>query len=167
MGYNRIFFPQAALDAWIADDRVELHLQELVIKAEGRRYSIEEAVRVLEEVSGAADVHQVVGKVKPREALEFAGAELFDTSMILGDNAYEVVPGWLGLPIGSFDAHLSGTGRRRVPSLSGEAALALSASILGASGPVSSELRDAQGALVDGPASDEDLLASFLMRNLE
>ncbi len=147
MAYNRVFFPQAALDEWIADDRVDFSGRELVIKAEGRRYDITEGVRVLGEVTGSQDRYNLVGKVKERGALEAAGGELFETSLILGENAYEVVPGWLGLPIGSFVAHITGRERRRA-------------------------LADAEahsGGIRPGaqPASDEDLLASFLVRNLE
>ena len=73
MGYNRVFFPQAALDEWIAEDRVDFNGRELVIKAEGRRYDISEGVRVLGEVTGSSDRHNLVGKVKERFALESAG----------------------------------------------------------------------------------------------
>ncbi|MBX3184426.1 MAG: hypothetical protein KIT72_02130 [Polyangiaceae bacterium] len=135
MGSNRVFFPQAALDGWIAEDRVELTRSELVIKAEGRRYTLTEAVRVLGEVTSGEDVYGVVGKVRERGALEAAGAELFESSMVWGEYAFEVVPGWLGLPVGSFDAHITGRVRRE--------------------------------ALAPESSNDEDLLANFLMKNLE
>ncbi len=147
MGYNRVFFPQAALDDWIADDRVEFTEGELVIKAEGRRYHLTESVRVLSEVTGAEDRYNLVGKVKERATVEANGGELFETSLILGENAYEIVPGWLGLPIGSFTAHMTGRERRR--------ALA------------ESEARPVLGVQPEQPTRDEDLLAGFLMRNLE
>lgn len=102
---NRVFFPQAALDEWIASDRVDLANDELLIKTEGRRYKIIEAIRVLREVTGAADVHEVVGKVKTRAFLRELGAELLEGSMILGDNAYDVIPGFIGAPVGSFAEH--------------------------------------------------------------
>ena len=65
------------------------------------------------------------------------GAELLGASMIVGDLAYEVVPGFLGSPIGSFSERRAGS----IPPPR----------------PV--------GAI--GPKSDEELLAQFLMRNLE
>ncbi|HEY4121598.1 MAG TPA: hypothetical protein VGM56_27220 [Byssovorax sp.] len=102
---NRVFFPQAALDAWLADDRVELTNDELCIKAEGRRYRIVEAVRVLREVTGTPDGNELIGKVKSRAFMSELGAELLETSMILGDNAYDVVPGFVGAPVGSFAEH--------------------------------------------------------------
>lgn len=102
---NRVFFPQAALDEWLADDRVDLKNDELTIRAEGRRYKIIEAIRVVGEVTGSPDANEVVGKVKSRAFLNELGAELLEGSMILGDNAYDVVPGFVGAPVGTFAEH--------------------------------------------------------------
>jgi hypothetical protein len=38
--------------------------------------------------------------------LEEKGAEILESSLLLGDNAYDVVPGWLGEPVGTFDEHV-------------------------------------------------------------
>lgn len=102
---NRVFFPQAALDEWIAEDKVDLKNDELTVKAEGRRYRIIEAIRVIREVTGQADANEVVGKVKTRAFLTELGAEILESSMIIGDNAYDVAPGFVGAPIGSFAEH--------------------------------------------------------------
>lgn len=102
---NRIFFPQAALDEWISLDRVDLRGEELTIKAEGRKYRIVEAVRVLREVSGSSDDNELVGRVKSRAFLGELGAEIFEGSMLIGDNAYDVVPGFVGAPIGTHEEH--------------------------------------------------------------
>ncbi len=139
MGKNRVFFPQAALDQWLHEGRIELTASELVIRAEGRKYRIVEAVRVMAEVSGGQDVHELIGKVRTVAYLTELGAELLGDSMVLGDLAYEVVPGFLGSPIGSFAEHRSGSIPPPGP------------------GPVRAA----------GPKSDEELLAQFLMRNLE
>jgi hypothetical protein len=66
---------------------------------------------------------------------------LLGESMVIADNAYEVVPGWLGSPVGTFAEHRA----ERSASTS-----------LPAPRPSSSSL----------PGSDEELLASFLVRNL-
>lgn len=102
---NRVFFPQQALDLWMGEDRVDLVGNELVIKAEGRKYRVVEAVRVLKEVTGGLDEHELVGKVKSMSFMTELGAEILDTSMVLGDLAYEVVPGFAGTPVGSFAEH--------------------------------------------------------------
>ncbi len=102
---NRVFFPQRALDSWLGADRVDLVGSELVIKGEGRKYRVVEAVRVLAEVTGGLDVHELVGKVKSVSFMTELGAEILDTSMVLGDLAYDVVPGFAGTPVGSFAEH--------------------------------------------------------------
>ena len=102
---NRVFFPQQALDIWTADDRVDLASDELMLKQDGRKYRVIEAVRVLREVTGTADPKELVGKVKSRAYLAELGAELLEGSMILGDNAYDVVPGFVGAPTTSFEDH--------------------------------------------------------------
>jgi hypothetical protein len=107
MGNNRIFFPQDSLDHWISESRVDLIGNELVVKAENRRYRVVEAVRVLSEVSGTPDAHEIVGKVKSVRFLEELGAELLGSSMVIGDNAYEIMPGFMGTPIGALTEHRS------------------------------------------------------------
>jgi len=97
---NRVFFPQAALDEWIVEGTVVLDDGVLTLVDQGRRYALTEAVRVLREVSGAGDTHDLLGRVKTRSALETQGAELVESSMLLGDAAYDVEPGWVGLPVG-------------------------------------------------------------------
>ena len=104
MGPNRVFFPQAALDRWLEESKVELLGGELFVKAEQKKYKIVEAVRVLSEVSGGADVYEIVGRVKTVNFLTELGAELLGTSMVIGDNAYDVVPGFVGAPLGEAPA---------------------------------------------------------------
>jgi hypothetical protein len=112
---NRVFFPQAALDQWIVDGVVELQRGELTLLTEGRRYAIIEAVHVLREVSGAGDAAEIVDRVKTVASLEELGAELVEGSMLLGDAAYDVVPGWSGAPIESLSMHLAAEARKRGP----------------------------------------------------
>jgi hypothetical protein len=116
---NRVFFPQAALDQWIVDGSVELESGVLTILAEGRRYRLAEAVRVLREVSGGGDSQELVGRVKARMYLEQLGAEIVETSMLLGEAAYDVEPGWLGIPVGTFAEHV-GSGRGPPGAISGQ-----------------------------------------------
>lgn len=102
---NRVFFPQGALDEWVAGDLVDLERDELTIRSENRKYRIVEAVRVLREVAGVPDQHELIGRVKTKGYLAELGAELLEESMIIGDAAYDVVPGFVGAPVGSFEQH--------------------------------------------------------------
>jgi hypothetical protein len=145
---NRVFFPQTALDQWIVDGAVDLQGGALTLVGEGRTYEVAEAVRVLREVSGAGDASQLVGKVKTRTWLEQQGAELVETSMLLGEAAYDVDPGWMGVPVGAF--------ADRAAESSG--------------GGNSSNAKKGKGgkkATKHGPPkTDEELLARFLAKNL-
>ena len=137
MGKNRVFFPQEALDRWLAEGRVEISGSELTIVSERRRYRLVEAVRVLSEEAGHSDPDELVGKVKTVLYLSELGAELLGDSMVLGDNAYRVVAGWLGSPIGSLAEHRAERQELRVSR-----------------------------APAPSAGSDEELLAAFLARNL-
>jgi hypothetical protein len=103
---NRVFFPQAALDEWVSENRVDLKGDELTLKTEQRRYRMIEAVRILREVTGAPDPHEVIGRVKTRAFLSELGAEILEGSMILGDSAYDVIQGFVGAPVGNFSDYL-------------------------------------------------------------
>ncbi len=100
-----MFFPQEALDTWLLDDKVELVKDELSLRSEGRKFRITEASRVLKEITGTPDPFDLVGKVKSHGFLRELGAEIIDRSMLIGDNAYDIVPGFLGTPIGSMAEH--------------------------------------------------------------
>ena len=60
---------------------------------------------MLGEATDSQDDNEIVGKVKTVAFLTELGAELLGNSMIIGENAYDVVPGWLGSPIGTFKEH--------------------------------------------------------------
>lgn len=139
MNKNRVFFPQEALDRWLESGEVELSQGLLTIKTERRRYRLVEAARVMAEVSGLPDPHEVMGKVKTVGFLSELGASLLGQSMVIADNAYEIVPGWLGSPVGTFAEHRAEQSAAPNPHPSRNAS---------------------------APGSDEELLASFLVRNL-
>lgn len=110
---NRVFFPQSCLDQWGVEGKIEVTPSELVILAEGRRYDIVEVVHVLREVTGSEDPHEILNKVKTKAGLQAMGAEIVESSMIIGDNAYDIVPGWAGTPKSPFAAHLDSSERFR------------------------------------------------------
>lgn len=135
---NRVFFSQQALDLWLSGGKVDLRGTQLTILEERRSYQIAEAVYIMREVSGAADAHDLIGRVKPKARLEREGAEIFDSSLVFGDNAYDVVPGWLGAPASSFEEHIADSRRAG-----------------------SGDFTD------DEPKTDEDLLARFVLKSLK
>lgn len=122
---TRVFFPQTALDEWVSENRVDIKGEELTLKREGRRYRIIEAVRVLREVTGADDPHELLGRVKTRAFLMELGAELLEGSMILGDNAYDVIQGFIGAPTGSFSEYKKAAPRSMASATTDEDVLQL------------------------------------------
>jgi len=86
----------------MVEGSVDLRDGELTLLKEGRRYRVQEAVCIVSEVGGGADAHQLTGRVKLRSFLDGLGAEILETSMLIGDAAYDVTPGWLGAPTEAF-----------------------------------------------------------------
>jgi hypothetical protein len=97
MGANRLFFPQEALDTWLDEGRVVLDGDMLTLNPEGQRFELEGAVRFLEEVTGSGDTKELVGKVKTKAQLAELEGELCADSVVLGDNAYQIVEGFVGV----------------------------------------------------------------------
>ena len=85
MGRNRVFFPQQVLDRWLNAGDAELYANELTLKVERKRYKLVEAVRVIAEVSGTPDPHDIASKVKTVGFLTELGAELMGESMLIAE----------------------------------------------------------------------------------
>ena len=139
---NRVFFSQSAFDVWLGDGTVDLAGDVLTIVAEGRRFKLTEAIRVVAEVTGSPDAHELVGRVKPKSSLEGKGAEILENSLLLGDNAYDIVPGWIGVPTSRFEEHAVSAERAEARALS-------------LAPPPPKE-----------PRRDEDLLAIYLLKDV-
>ena len=92
---SSIFIPLETLTLLSDIDRVELEGEELLIKPEGCRYRTTESVRVLDEVTTGVDTLKLSGKVCAREKLTGElGGELLGDSMLIEDNAYDIVSGF-------------------------------------------------------------------------
>jgi len=96
MGKNRVFFPQQALDSWLEQGRIALVDDEMTLKPDGQRYRLLAAIRILAEVAEGNDPHDLVGKVKTIEQISGMGGDHQADSLVLGDNAYQVIEGFLG-----------------------------------------------------------------------
>ena len=96
MGKNRVFFPQQALDSWLEQGRIMLVDDEMTLKPDGQRYRLTSAIRVMAEVAEGTDPHGLVGKVKTIEQIAELGGDHQADSLVLGDNAYQVIEGFLG-----------------------------------------------------------------------
>ena len=98
MARGLLFVSQALLDTWAEQGRIDLVgnvMSLLVGEGKGRSYALEPAVRFLRVAGGEADPHQLLARVKPLAQLREMGAEAVSDSVVLGDAAYEVEPGFL------------------------------------------------------------------------
>jgi hypothetical protein len=137
MPENRVFIPQDALDAWLAEDRVAIDGELLTLKSEGQRFKLKTAVRFMTEVAGGGDQAKLIGKVKDLDQLKSLGGDYSSGSVVLNDDAYEVIEGFVGEPMHEAAAVATGT--------------SLAAATRAAAG--------------DGADKDLDLLARFFLKS--
>jgi hypothetical protein len=96
MSLARVFVPQEALESWVAEGRAQLNGETLVL--EEVAFQLASAVRFIAEVAGGGDAQDLVGKVKTLAQVGELGGEHVTASVVLGDNAYEVIDGFLAQP---------------------------------------------------------------------
>lgn len=93
MPTSRVFVPQEALETWLSAGRVHMVGETLFV--DGQAFALESAVRFTSEVAGGSDEHSLIGRVKTMAQVESLGGEHCAASVVLGDNAYEVIEGFL------------------------------------------------------------------------
>jgi len=104
----RIYLSQELVEARLAEGRLQLQGDRLYIGRPGHALAlyIDSAV-LFEGVEGASgDPHEILGCVKSSRELAVMGAEHCDTSVLVGDIAYTVRPGFLATPVGPDGAEL-------------------------------------------------------------
>ena len=97
----RIYVSQALVDRWLGEGRIELEGDLLRLAGPPMSLFINPAVYFESIDGGDADPHQVVGCVKSSQELAQIGAEHYDTSVVLGEHAYTVQPGFIAVPVGA------------------------------------------------------------------
>jgi hypothetical protein len=90
----RLFLPQAQLEEWALEDKADVKDGVLVVTGEEGVYPVTPAVHIVQLVTGE-DANGLVTKVKTEDQLKSLGAEQMADSVLLGDTAYEVVPGYV------------------------------------------------------------------------
>lgn len=103
----RIFLSQSAVDAWVSSERVVLDGETLTLAPGLPPLQLVAATRFLS-VSAGEDQNHLIGKVKDERELHAMGAESMMTSVVLGETAYDVEPGFLAMPL-TGDASLDPT----------------------------------------------------------
>jgi len=141
MGANRLFWPQETMDEWIVEEKATIDGDVLLLRDAKLRYHVSPAVYFEADVGGGADQQGLVGRVKEKAALEKLGAEHYMDSVLLGDSAYKVTPGFTGQPI------IDVATARRGADISGA-------------------VITQAGDQTSGENGDRELLARFLLDNL-
>lgn len=93
-----LFVSQAMIDSWADQGRIDFVGNVMTMlsgEGRGRSYELEPAVRFLALLGADQDPHQLLKKVKSLAQLKELGAEAIDSSVVFGDVAYEVEPGFL------------------------------------------------------------------------
>ncbi|HEX5752107.1 MAG TPA: hypothetical protein VFZ09_38180 [Archangium sp.] len=90
----RLFLPQTQLEEWALEDKADVKDGVLVVTGEEGVYPVTPAVHIVQLVTGEDD-NDLVARVKTEAQLQALGAEQMADSVLLGDTAYEVVPGYV------------------------------------------------------------------------
>jgi hypothetical protein len=138
MGDNRLFLSQMVLDRWLGEGKVDVENDVMTTLPDKRPFRIKTAVLFQNELTGAGDEPQLLGRVKDLDQLAAIGGDYSAGSVIVGDLAYEVTEGFVGEP-------LSEPGRPRAPSGPHDLAAAM------------------QRATGGDPSSEVDLLARLFL----
>lgn len=97
---NRAFFSQDQVDGWLAEGVIRLDGDVLTVVPEGPAFQLESAVLFQSEVArpddAPEDARNLCGRVKTVGAITALSGEHVAGSVVLGDNAYEVLDGFVG-----------------------------------------------------------------------
>jgi hypothetical protein len=143
-----LFVSQALLAAWAGQGRIDLDGRSIALlggQARGRRYALEPAVRFLRVAGGGGDELRLVARVKTLAQVRELGGEAMADSVVIGEVAYEVEPGFLA------EASAVEAASRAAPA-------ATPASSAGGSGDLPRDLEDRR--------REAEALARFLLDNL-
>jgi hypothetical protein len=91
---DRMFLAQSTLEAWLESGRVEFTGTVVTLKDQNRTYDLVPAVRVTAVLAGKSS-SGLIGRVLPEHQITGAGGELLEDSVVFGDTAYQVVPGYV------------------------------------------------------------------------
>jgi hypothetical protein len=147
-----LFVPQNVLDKWSESGRIAVNGNVLTILGENKDFTLTSAVRFLKMEAGE-DTAGLLKKVKTTDALKQMGAEQYMESVILGECAYQVQQGFLA------DANAL----RRAATVSQPPPPKAPAG----GKPAAAAAPGAAGASDEQKSGEQDMLAQFLLDNLQ
>jgi hypothetical protein len=123
---KKIFISQPVLDSMFEQGKAHLDQDRLMIHSKQNQvFKMIPACKFLYVADGSQDPHRLLGKILTRQDLEKIHADLYMDSVIYKEVAYQVEPGYLGLP-------------------ETEAAAATTQKVAAAAGPQADEATDAE-----------------------
>lgn len=97
----KVFISQGAIDGWVSSEQADLAGNVLTFKSRPGALQLVPASLFKRVSAGKDDPHTLVGKVLDEEAVLALGGEAYMSSVLLGETAYDVEPGFLGEPAGT------------------------------------------------------------------
>jgi hypothetical protein len=88
----KVFISQGVIDSWVSSDQAEISGSQLSFRARPGTLELVPASLFKRISAGKTDPHSLVGE----EAILALGGEAYMTSVLLGETAYDVEPGFLG-----------------------------------------------------------------------
>jgi hypothetical protein len=94
---NNLFFSQRILDSLIDEEKITLENNYLtILSKDNPRFELAPAFRFVKTADGGPDPHNLVGLIKYEKDLKVMQAEIYLDSIIVGETAYVVEPGFIG-----------------------------------------------------------------------
>ena len=93
------FIPQDVVDSWVTADKVDLAGEVMTFRALGVALRMVPGYFFAQVSGGSDEGHNLLGKAKVKAAIAAMGAEAYMNSVILGETAYEVEPGFVAKPL--------------------------------------------------------------------
>jgi hypothetical protein len=97
---GRLFISQAAIDAWVSSEKVDLQGEILTLRGGVGALRLRAASYFSRVAGDGEDRRALIGRVKDEDALAALGAEAYMTSVLFDDTAYDVEPGFVAIPVG-------------------------------------------------------------------
>ncbi len=99
----RVFVSQNTIDNWVLTDQVELAGDVVSIKPSNIRLQLRAASYFRSVAGGSMDTQDIIGRVKDEAEITELGGEAYMSSVVIGEAAYDIEPGFVAIPVGQED----------------------------------------------------------------
>jgi hypothetical protein len=96
----KLFIPQEVFDSWLSAEKVSLEGEALRLVNSNITLRLVPGCH-FKGLQAGHDEPALLGKVKAKAAVSAMGAEMYLDSVILGETAYEIEPGFVAKPLGN------------------------------------------------------------------